>query len=117
MNTTWHNIRKALHAIYGGPWWQKIIAWISTIVLALLLFLGAVDINFLWLFGRSPGFKDIKHPISSEASILISSDSLPIGKFYNENRTPVTPGKLPTCWLAPVSWLKSVVFPQFWFPA
>ena len=90
MNTTWHNIRKALHAIYGGPWWQKIIAWISTIVLALILFLGAVDINFLWLFGRSPGFKDIKHPISSEASILISSDSLPIGKFYNENRTPVT---------------------------
>ena len=29
----------------------------------------------------------------------------------------VTPGKFPTCWFEPVSWLKSVVFPQFWFPA
>ena len=28
----------------------------------------------------------------------------------------VTPGKLPTCWFEPVSWLKSVVLPQFWFP-
>ena len=29
----------------------------------------------------------------------------------------VTPGKFPTCWLDPVSWLNKVVFPQFWFPA
>ncbi len=29
----------------------------------------------------------------------------------------VTPGKLPTCWLEPVSLLNNVVFPQFWFPA
>ena len=28
----------------------------------------------------------------------------------------VTPGKLPTCWFEPVSWLNSVVLPQFWFP-
>ena len=27
----------------------------------------------------------------------------------------VTPGKLPTCWLEPVSWLNSVVLPEFWF--
>ena len=32
-------------------------------------------------------------------------------------RSTVTPGKLPTCWLEPVSWLKRVVFPQFWLPA
>ena len=25
----------------------------------------------------------------------------------------VTPGKLPTCWLEPVSWLNRVVLPQF----
>ena len=28
-------------------------------------------------------------------------------------RSTVTPGKLPTCWLEPVSWLNSVVLPQF----
>ena len=31
-------------------------------------------------------------------------------------RSTVTPGKLPTCWFAPVSWLNSVVLPQFWLP-
>ena len=29
----------------------------------------------------------------------------------------VTPGKFPTCWFEPVRQLKSVVLPQFWFPA
>ena len=29
----------------------------------------------------------------------------------------VTPGQLPTYWLDPVSWLNSVVFPQFGLPA
>lgn len=32
-------------------------------------------------------------------------------------RSTVTPGKLPTCWFDPVSWLKRVVLPQFWLPA
>ena len=32
-------------------------------------------------------------------------------------RSTVTPGKLPTCWLEPVSWLNRVVLPQFWLPA
>ena len=31
-------------------------------------------------------------------------------------RSTVTPGKLPTCCFAPVSWLKSVVLPLFWLP-
>ena len=31
-------------------------------------------------------------------------------------RSTVTPGKLPTCWFIPVSWLKRVVLPQFWLP-
>lgn len=29
----------------------------------------------------------------------------------------VTPGQLPTDWLAPVSWLNRVVLPQFGLPA
>ena len=32
-------------------------------------------------------------------------------------RSTVTPGKLPTCWFEPVSWLKSVVLPLFCCPA
>ncbi|MBR4757590.1 MAG: transglycosylase domain-containing protein [Bacteroidaceae bacterium] len=79
-----------IQSYYRGPWWKKTTVWALTVLLLFLLFLGAVDINFLWLFGRSPGFSDIRHPITSEASIIISADSLPIGKYYNENRTPVS---------------------------
>lgn len=40
----------------GRAWYTKTgVAFVSLIV-AFLLYLGAVDINFLWLFGRSPGY-------------------------------------------------------------
>ena len=90
MKRYWQKIKQLLHTLYTGPWWQRIIVWFFTALLLLILFLGAVDVNFLWLFGRSPGFKDIKHPITSEASIILSADSIVIGKYYNENRTPVS---------------------------
>ncbi|MBQ8969363.1 MAG: transglycosylase domain-containing protein [Bacteroidaceae bacterium] len=89
MKQIWLKTKHMLYNIYGGPWWRRIIVWLLTMLLLILLLFGAVDVNFLWLFGRSPGFKDIEHPTTSEASILISADSVPIGKYYNENRTPV----------------------------
>ncbi len=82
--------KKVFRKIYGGPWWKKLIVWPITLVVLLLLFLGAVDINFLWLFGRSPGFNDIKEPPVTEASVIYSADSVLLGKYYNENRIPVT---------------------------
>ena len=90
MKRLWQKTKHIIHNIYSGPWWKRLLVWFVTLLLALFLLLGAVDINFLWLFGRSPGFNDIKHPITSEASIIISADSVVIGKYYNENRTPVT---------------------------
>lgn len=48
-----------------------------------------VDINFLWLFGKSPGFAQIMHPQTSQASEIYSADGVLIGKYFNENRTPV----------------------------
>lgn len=48
-----------------------------------------VDINFLWLFGKSPGFSQIMHPTTSEASEIYSADGVMIGKYFSENRTPV----------------------------
>ena len=58
-------------------------------LLFILLYLGAVDTNFLWLFGKSPGFAQIKNPATSEASEIYSADGVLIGRYYNENRTPV----------------------------
>ena len=52
--------------------------------------MGAVDINFLWLFGKSPGyFSGIRDPQTNQASEIYSADGKLIGKFFNENRTPV----------------------------
>ena len=85
------NLIKSLACrIYGGPWWKRILVWLLTLLALLLLFLGAVDINLFGLFGRSPGFRDIRNPETSEASIIYSADSVIIGRYYNENRTPVT---------------------------
>ncbi len=73
----------------GAPRWKKSLVVLCTLVVGFFLYLGAVDINLFWLFGKSPGFSRIKDPITSQASEIYSSDSVLIGKFFNENRTPV----------------------------
>ncbi|MGM9709462.1 MAG: transglycosylase domain-containing protein [Prevotella sp.] len=74
----------------GRPWYRKTITAIVSMVVFLLLYLGAVDINFLWLFGKSPGyFSGIRDPQTSQASEIYSADGVLIGKFFSENRTPV----------------------------
>lgn len=73
----------------GRPWYAKTgIALLSGLI-ALIIYLGAVDLNFLWLFGKSPGFSQIKNPNTSSASEIYSADGKLIGKYFNENRTPV----------------------------
>ena len=73
----------------GKKWYTKtLVAFISFIV-AFILYLVAVDINFLWLFGKSPSYSQIKNPVSSQASEIYSADGVMIGKYFNENRTPV----------------------------
>lgn len=78
-----------LRRLYGGPWYRRVVVWCCTFFLSVVLLLGAVDCNFLYLFGRSPGFADIKNPVVSEASEIYSADSVLIGRYFSENRTPV----------------------------
>mgnify|MGYP002525751408 CR=1 FL=1 len=73
----------------GKPWYIKALAIMGTLFVAFILYLVAVDINFLWLFGRSPGISAIMHPHTSEASEIYSADGKIIGKYFNENRSPV----------------------------
>lgn len=78
------------HLYKDAPVWKKILVGLASILVTLLLYLGAVDINFLWLFGKSPGyFSGICDPQTSQASEIYSADGVLIGKFFNENRTPV----------------------------
>ncbi len=72
------------------PWYIKIISAAVTLVVAFFLYLGAVDVNFLWLFGKSPSMATIKNKRPSQASEIYSADGVMIGKFFSENRTPVS---------------------------
>jgi penicillin-binding protein 1A len=60
---------------------------------------GAIILFFLlasWgFFGAMPSFEDLENPESNLATEIISSDGVTIGKFYNENRTPIKFEDLP----------------------
>lgn len=46
-------------------------------------------------FGSMPSFEELENPESNLATEVISSDGVTIGKFYNENRTPIKYEDLP----------------------
>ena len=73
----------------GRPWYIKILSTIATLLILFLLYLGAVDLNLFWLFGKSPGWAEISEHKTSQASELYSADGVLLGKYFNENRTPV----------------------------
>ena len=83
----------------GRKWYVKAGAGFATFVVAFLLYLFMVDINFLWLFGKSPSLNAIMHPKTPQASELYSADDVLIGKYFSENRTPVSYEEV-----APVFW-------------
>ena len=74
---------------YKGKWYQRMVTPIASFFVLFYLYLGAVDVNFLGLFGVSPAMEVIQNPITNEASYIYSADSVLVGKFFNENRSPV----------------------------
>lgn len=107
----WEKLRNLLSSIlpFVKTWWQKFISWRKyryerfkhlpwyrklgnmalTFCWMFLLFLFLVDINFLWLFGKSPTLHSISHPDQSLATEIISADGKVIGKYFTENRMSV----------------------------
>lgn len=91
--TLWQKIRafwpwyKNLYK--GRAWYTKSLIGFVSCIAAFFIYLGMVDTNFLWLFGKSPGFNRIMNPETHQASEIYSADGKLIGKFFNENRTPV----------------------------
>lgn len=89
-HTGWHKFKVWYKGLYKGrPWYMKTLIAMATLVVCFFLYLIAVDINFLWLFGKSPSTFSIMNPPSNEASYIYSADGVEIGKFFDENRTPV----------------------------
>ena len=73
----------------GRPWYVKVLSSLLMLILTFVLYLLAVDNNLFWLFGKSPSMAAVKNTRPAQASEIYSADSVLIGKFFSENRTPV----------------------------
>lgn len=97
LSSAWKLIRKMTASFWawyksiykGRPWYVKTISVLGTLVVLFMLYLGAVDLNLFWLFGKSPGWSDIREHRTAQASELYSADGVLLGKYFNENRIPV----------------------------
>ncbi len=90
VRNSWRRFKSWYKGLYRGrPWWAKTLIALATLVVCIILYLIAVDINFLWLFGKSPSTDRIMHPDTPVASYIYSADGTEIGKYFDENRTPV----------------------------
>jgi penicillin-binding protein 1A len=69
---------------------NKYIRYPSIFLFCIIIFFCALQLNFLWLFGYSPSYEDIKTPTLRVGSELYTSDGKLIGRYYKENRTPVS---------------------------
>lgn len=73
----------------GAPWYKKTVVGVVSFILFFVFYLVSVNLNLFWLFGKSPTIHSIMHPDTNNASMIYSADGVMIGKFFNENRTPV----------------------------
>lgn len=71
------------------PLISKLFCWLLCSFFLFIFFIIAIDINFLWLFGRSPSISEILHPQPNIASEVYSEDGVLLGKYFYENRVPV----------------------------
>ncbi|HEX7365481.1 MAG TPA: transglycosylase domain-containing protein [Pelobium sp.] len=69
---------------------NKALRYTVIFIYFIILFFCALEVNFLGLFGYSPAKKDIKFPSLNISSEVYTADSVLIGKYYTENRTPVS---------------------------
>ncbi len=85
-----HRFKVWYKGLYKGrPWYTRALIVLATAVVCFILFLISVDINLLWLFGKSPSTHSIMNPPTLEASYIYSADGVEIGKYFDENRTLV----------------------------
>lgn len=73
----------------GAPWYKKLWLSLVSFIAGVLFYFLAVYFNLFWLFGKSPSMSDIMEARNSEASLIYSADSVLLGKYFNENRSPV----------------------------
>lgn len=84
---------------HGNRLYAKIISalWLLFVggLLSIIVYVYAVSINFLNLFGELPNLRTLENPKSALSSELYSIDSQVLGKYFRENRSPVDYDDLP----------------------
>jgi penicillin-binding protein 1A len=85
----WWEERFDVHSRYYRP---VMIIWKTFLYsfIGVAFYVFCVETNFLWLMGSMPSVEDLQNPKVNESSEIYTSDGIMIGKFYTENRTPVT---------------------------
>ena len=80
-----------------GPWPRTRVGliWTARGIGTLAACLVALQMNFLWLFGSSPSLSSIANPDLAVASEVWSSDSVLLGRYWVEDRIPVTRDEIP----------------------
>ncbi|KAA5548687.1 penicillin-binding protein 1A [Adhaeribacter rhizoryzae] len=61
---------------------------------AVFIYIFCVSTNFLFLFGDTPSTEKLENPSTELASELYTADGVLIGKYFTENRSPVTYQKI-----------------------
>lgn len=78
-----HAFTRTMWVLFGGG------------LLGLVLYVAAVNYNFMGLFGRMPNLRTLENPKSELASEVYSADGVLLGKYFRENRTPADYKDLP----------------------
>lgn len=68
---------------------NKYLRFFVIAIYSLIIFICAVQLNFLGLFGYSPTKQDIIMPSLNVASEVYTADSVLIGRYFEEDRDPV----------------------------
>src|SRR5690606_39758502 len=79
------NSGKLTSNIIKGIW----IAFVAMLVF-MPLFIFSVSINLFNLYGEQPSLRSLENPEEELSSELYSADNVLLGKYYRENRTPVS---------------------------
>ncbi|MBS9765950.1 MAG: transglycosylase domain-containing protein [Flavobacteriaceae bacterium] len=75
---------------------KKYILWFWGVFLSGVLFVILLFLLASWgVFGKLPSFEELENPENNLATEIISSDGQVLGKYFKENRTPVSFEELP----------------------
>lgn len=68
---------------------NRFLRFAAIAVYVVIILICAVELNFLWLFGYSPGRNEVEMPVQNVSSELYTADSVLIGRYFKEDRIPV----------------------------